>query len=606
VAISLPGGDLLAAAVAAGETPSPRMVAAAGGRGAVPVWNAVMGVVAVMACFVAVAKINDRTAIFRLIDQPLSMEVLADRARQHLEELEIPGLDVRSWGMFTTAGPLQMIEASSQAPDRWDRLRPLSSSVLRFWYREGAGAMTPVRSIGIITPDDPWPGYLGSTYLELDGAGRMRLLSWVPEDPELDRESAGEYDWSILMARAGLESTQLHPVDDIRPIVLQYSPGAAPVWPPVPPAAVHRAWIGTYPDRDLPRMRVDALAWRGLPLFFRVDEQWSAAEDSAAGTTPLQNARRLFASFDRVSIQVFVQLAVFVAMVLVALIAARYNLRQGRGDPRSAWRFGLAVFVLELASTLLVRDSFRALLNYYEIPTVLGWPLFWGTLAGVAYLAVEPVFRRYWPDSLISWTRLFSGKFGDPMVGRDMLAGAVAGSAAAALVLLGLLLPSLLGLPGQLNTFVGMNLVGVRHIMRAAFLDATGTLPVLPMVVVVLPLILLRRRGIALVVTWLVVVAAYPLEHDGMLHYGFSGAGLLRLVTVGLAMGLILAAWVRFGFLALLVAYFFAARVSTFPITLDLDAWYGVYSRNVWLILSAIALGAAWVAVRRGKQPVRS
>src|SRR5204863_4868336 len=35
-----------------------------------------------------------------------------------------------------------------------------------------------------------------------------------------------------------------------------------------------------------------------------------------------------------------------------------------------------------------------------------------------------------WPEMLISWTRLLAGRFSDPMVGRDVLAGAAAASLA--------------------------------------------------------------------------------------------------------------------------------------------------------------------------------
>src|SRR5262249_31888890 len=37
------------------------------------------------------------------------------------------------------------------------------------------------------------------------------------------------------------------------------------------------------------------------------------------------------------------------------------------------------------------------------------------------------LIRRRWPDSLIAWTRLLSGRFADPLVGRVLLAGALLG-----------------------------------------------------------------------------------------------------------------------------------------------------------------------------------
>ena len=49
----------------------------------------------------------------------------------------------------------------------------------------------------------------------------------------------------------------------------------------------------------------------------------------------------------------------------------------------------------------------------------LGWML---------YVALEPLIRRRWPDSLIAWTRLLSGRLADPLVGRVLLAGALLGT----------------------------------------------------------------------------------------------------------------------------------------------------------------------------------
>ena len=47
------------------------------------------------------------------------------------------------------------------------------------------------------------------------------------------------------------------------------------------------------------------------------------------------------------------------------------------------------------------------------------------------YLALEPIVRRRWPDSLVSWTRLLRGRVLDPLVGRDVLLGVLGGIALA-------------------------------------------------------------------------------------------------------------------------------------------------------------------------------
>jgi hypothetical protein len=46
-------------------------------------------------------------------------------------------------------------------------------------------------------------------------------------------------------------------------------------------------------------------------------------------------------------------------------------------------------------------------------------------LLWLAYVAIEPSARRYWPDSLISWNRLLSGKLRDTLVASHVLGGFV-------------------------------------------------------------------------------------------------------------------------------------------------------------------------------------
>jgi hypothetical protein len=42
---------------------------------------------------------------------------------------------------------------------------------------------------------------------------------------------------------------------------------------------------------------------------------------------------------------------------------------------------------------------------------------------GHFYLALEPYIRRTWPELLVSWARILSGEFTDPLVGRDLIFG---------------------------------------------------------------------------------------------------------------------------------------------------------------------------------------
>ena len=55
--------------------------------------------------------------------------------------------------------------------------------------------------------------------------------------------------------------------------------------------------------------------------------------------------------------------------------------------------------------------------------------VFTGVAAWIFYIGLEPQVRRFWPRSVISWSRVLLGRFRDPLVGRDLLTGVTAGIA---------------------------------------------------------------------------------------------------------------------------------------------------------------------------------
>ena len=80
VAASLPGGDVLAAALAAGRTPSPKMVADADVEGSLPPWVAAALLVSVLLGVLLCAAIKDRTNLHRIARLPKPPEALTEDA----------------------------------------------------------------------------------------------------------------------------------------------------------------------------------------------------------------------------------------------------------------------------------------------------------------------------------------------------------------------------------------------------------------------------------------------------------------------------------------------------------------------------------------------
>ena len=117
VAATLPGGDPLAAALAAGETPSPEMVAAAGRVAAMNPAAAWVCLLLVVAGAAAAAFLSPRTSIHGMTALEKSPEILANRAREMVSRLGYgerprdtalrfsPRLRLRRTGSSATIGP---------------------------------------------------------------------------------------------------------------------------------------------------------------------------------------------------------------------------------------------------------------------------------------------------------------------------------------------------------------------------------------------------------------------------------------------------------------------------------------------------------------------
>ena len=87
VSAALPGGDPLAAALAAGETPSPEMVANAGRRDAISPVYGLSAIAIIVAGIIAITAAGYQNLIVHRVPFERPPAVLADRARTHLESL---------------------------------------------------------------------------------------------------------------------------------------------------------------------------------------------------------------------------------------------------------------------------------------------------------------------------------------------------------------------------------------------------------------------------------------------------------------------------------------------------------------------------------------
>ena len=134
LAAALPGGNLLDAAIRAGETPSPDMVAASGAtEGLEPRMAWALLVIAGLASAAAIA-LGSQALLWRHAAPERSPDALAEDARDLLASLgRRETVADRASGFVVDVPQLQHLEA--QDPVHW-RSQTTSPSFLRFWYRE--------------------------------------------------------------------------------------------------------------------------------------------------------------------------------------------------------------------------------------------------------------------------------------------------------------------------------------------------------------------------------------------------------------------------------------------------------------------------------------
>src|SRR6185369_3186759 len=256
----LPGGDQLAAALAAGETPSPEMVAAAGEQSAVQpgVGLALVAFTAVMLAILTV--VSQRFGVIDRIPLPKSTDALRDRAQEMLERLgypEAPYDSVHGW-MFRrdyvdwTAG--------EGGADPRAMLPGGRTGTVNFWYRTSPVPIVSAIVNPLPTSADPPFVFSGMRMIYLDPHGR--LVEFQSLSPQVDEGgTAPAPDWTQLFEYAGLLRSAFHEV--------------TPRWLPRNQADVRAAWEGPFPDMPGMTLRVEAASYRGKPVFFTVVAPWT-------------------------------------------------------------------------------------------------------------------------------------------------------------------------------------------------------------------------------------------------------------------------------------------------------------------------------------------
>jgi len=565
VAAALPGGDPLAAALAAGETPSPQMVAAAGEGTALAPRIAVPLLIATIAGLLATAWLANRSSAIEKIRPEYSPEVLSQKARDIIQRLGYPGDPADdALGFSWDGGLLNYIRTHDKLPPAWDTVLRQRPPLLRFWYRQSNYPLGAVEfhndllTPGMVEPDDPPPIVSGMIQVDLDAQGRLLYFEAIPPQlRESAKQSATAVDWGPLFAAAALEPAKLK--------------AAEPAWTFLGASDARMAWTGVWPGTSRP-LRVEAAAFQGKPVAFSLIGPWTKPDRMPPLGSTVQ------------------QEATFIILIVLALVfcigaplLARRNLLQGRGDRRGALRLGFFIFCAQMA-VWLCRGHFAATMGTFgDFLIAIVTSVFYGVLIWAVYLAIEPYVRRHWPRTLISWTSVLTGRVRDPIVGRDVLFGIALGASWVLIIeLLDLVLQrsrAVLQLGSEYiltdaRSALGMWLLRIPYSVRAALMI---------FFLLFLLKVLLRNQWLAGAAYALIFTVLTVLRSDTPLVDGLETFLIECIVVVAV---------LRFGLLALTVAAFFADGLMTsIPPTMHVSAWY--FGGSVAMLASAIVL-AVW------------
>ena len=558
VAAALPGGDPLAAALAAGETPSPEMVAAAPTEGVLRPAVALGLMGAFIVLLVATCWITKYGALYRLAPLNQSPEVLRARAQEIIARVgyKDPVLD-RADGVFAQRDYLDYVAATDKSLTRWDRLRT-ENGPYRFWYRESPRYFET--ATGEVQPDQPALDVSGMTTLYLDMDGRLHWFTHVPPQRDTSTVTTTPMDWSSLFRDAGLDINAFQK--------------ATSTWIPLHAYDERVAWDGADPLHPGQKVHVEAASFHGKPVYFETTYPWDLA--SRQEQLPPSGAELAFVSS---------VIAVFMIALIGSALIARHNLRLGRGDIRGALRVAFVYFVARILYWLFgTHHAGRAegefLLLFYQLSRAT----FAGFYIWLLYIALEPFIRRRWPHRIISWSRLLRGEFRDPLVGRDILIGAVCGGIMALTTAATPAVVQWLGQPFGVVTNPGNTLIGSHFFARfAAQVTAALFLSLIMFFLLLLAVIILRNEWVALAVVLILNTLLGTLILEGHLTVIPAAAlsGLILIVVL-----------YRYGLLALAMMLFFAHLWVFYPMATELRAWYAtdfIIAANLLVAIAAFA-----------------
>jgi hypothetical protein len=547
-AMALPGANPIAAALAAGETPSPEMVAASTEKEGFSTRTAVLCMVAIVAAMIGGVVIHSTVTLLARAPVTIRPDALADRVQALLKSIGYtaePGST--AYGYWCCDNAVTRYLSGFGEAQKTAALASQRPAVISFFYRQDDWGGFQGRPYDVFRMSEAAPpGYVS---VRLDAQGRLLRLEAHPRPGIVN---AGPVDWAVLFAAAGLD-------------ISRFTPSEPRTIPEVATDS-RAAWDGDFGNGSPVPVRVEAAAWRNRPVEFRVVP---SVPQPPGGRLP----RPLI-------LVVLARVTLFVGLAGGTLVIAWRNLRQGRSDKRGALVIAAAAFI-----SLAIRFLFGP--RHVPDPDGLAFSLGLVCLSWLVYIAAEPYVRRYWPDSLISWSRLCSGKVRNPLVASHILAALVVAEIWA------LVVSPISDMATGYGNAPGVAMLAARglvHLGGAGRLiahwpsEAMGGL--FEAVVLLIAIVLLR---LAIRKLWLADLLA-----AAALAFWIGGLRPQAVVLLPAWLGFM---WLlrRFGLLSFLAVYMMQRALVFTP--LAVTGWVGASFLPIHLLPIVLALWALWVIV---------
>jgi serine/threonine-protein kinase len=559
VAMALPGGNPLQVALEAGQTPSPEMVAASPKKGALKPAVALaclIGGIALLAfCMYASMKI----ASHNRIPFTKSPEVLSERANEIIRKLGYTDTPVdtqyylnydyayfnhvrqtqEAWMDISTSQPLVVVFEERQSPYYMSALMAGDGDL--FLEPQIAGGMRTIR---------------------LDTRGRMVEFSAVPPEFTGNANGPDRADWAPVFTASELDPAKFRETE--------------PRWTPPVAFDARAAWEGSLPDHPEIPLRVEAAAFQGKTVFFKLVYPWTKAI-----TEPEEHITA------RDWIGIFIYIGLLVGILVTAIFLAWRNSKSGSSDRRGAFKIGLAVLILTFCGIFFGTNHVPAFFPELErFMHALREGLRNAAFTWLTYLAVEPIVRRNWPELVVSWNRLLVGDWRDPLVGRDVLIGSLIGIAHFSLIYVAKMGERFFYNDISAILFpVNSSLSGLRFSIASILGNAGGGMwaGFVFVCLLVILFLLFRRRLYAGVALFILMATVEILFFASSLAY----------LPVTLAISVMMSVLIyRFGLIATVTSMFVFLSISTTLFTLNLSAWYaGSMFLTVFVILALLFYG---------------